>query len=196
VETGRKVVLVASGSSPDRAIALERLLGAAADRSGWGERLEIRLGGINGGAGRISDAGLAALKGLGIDAAGAVCPDLDRRPSLLEGAAVVICDRGDVADTLVDWTEAGEAEFVCVNELGEVALNELGEVAVNELGKSAANRGPSSPKRGKAAVQSKPKEEDLDDSDEPDDAAIEDEVHDFEDRIDEVLRRIVSTAPA
>ncbi|MFN2425416.1 MAG: hypothetical protein ABR587_03100 [Candidatus Binatia bacterium] len=158
--TIRKVVLVASGSSPDRAIALERLLGAAADRSGWGERLEIRLGGINGGAGRISDEGLAALHAVGIDAAGAVCPDLDRRPALLEGAAVVICDRGDVADALVDWREAGEAEFVCVDEVGDVPPPHREE------------------------------------REEQDDAAIADEVHDFEERIDEVLRRIVSDRAA
>ncbi len=113
-----KVVLVASGSSPDRAIAIERLLTAAADRSGWSERLEIRVGGIDGGAGRISDAGLAALHGVGIEAEGAVCPDLDRRPGLLESASFVVCDRGDVADILVDWDEAGEAEFVVVEEVG------------------------------------------------------------------------------
>lgn len=119
----RKVVLVTSGSSPDRAIALERLLGVAASRSGWAERMEIRLGGVDGGAGRISDAGLAALREVGIDAAGAVCPDLDRRPVLLEGADVVVCDRGDVADVLVDWDQAGDAEFVCVDEIGD-ALEE------------------------------------------------------------------------
>jgi hypothetical protein len=117
VETARKVVLVASGSSPDRAIAIERLLAAAAERCGWSERLDIRLGGIDGGAGRLSDAGSAALRSIGIEAEGAVCPDLDRRPALLGDAAVVVCDRGDVADTLVDWDEAGEAEFVCVNEV-------------------------------------------------------------------------------
>jgi len=160
VDAVRKVVLVASGSSPDRAIALERLLGAAADRSGWGERLEIRLGGIDGGAGRISDEGLAALHEVGIDAAGAVCPDLGRRPALLEGAAVVICDRGDVADTLVDWSEAGEAEFVCVNEIGAAATDAHQE------------------------------------EEEQDDASIADEVHDFEGRIDEVLRRVVSAQGA
>jgi hypothetical protein len=117
VETSRKIILVASGSSPDRAIALERLLAAAAGRSGWAERLELRVGGIDGGAGHLSDAGLSALQGVGIDASGAQCPDLDRRRSLLEGAAFVICDRGDVADVLVDWDEAGEAEFVVVSEV-------------------------------------------------------------------------------
>lgn len=111
------MVLVASGSSADRAIALERLLGEAAGRSGWAERLEIRLGGVDGGAGRLSDSGQSALEEAGIDAAGAVCPDLGRRPNLLEGAAVVVCDRGDVADVLVDWDEAGEALFVCVDEI-------------------------------------------------------------------------------
>ncbi|MFN2376743.1 MAG: hypothetical protein ABR538_09410 [Candidatus Binatia bacterium] len=113
----RKVVLVASGSSADRAIALERLLSAAADRSGWSGRLEIRLGGVDGGAGRLSDAGHSALEEAGIDAAGVVCPDLGRRPNLLEGASIVVCDRGDVADVLVDWDEAGEAQFVCVDEI-------------------------------------------------------------------------------
>ncbi|HXC50871.1 MAG TPA: hypothetical protein VN634_08310 [Candidatus Limnocylindrales bacterium] len=119
MDTTRKVILVASASSPDRAIALERLLGAAAARSGWGERLEIRVGGIESGAGRLSDAGTAALKALGIDAEGSICPDLDRRPQLLENAAIVVCDRGDVADVLVDWDEAGEATFVCVSELAD-----------------------------------------------------------------------------
>src|SRR5207253_6872883 len=76
VDASRKVILVASASSPDRAIALERLLAAAATRSGWGERLEIRVGGIDSGAGRLSDAGTAALRQLGIDAEGSVCPDL------------------------------------------------------------------------------------------------------------------------
>ena len=119
VDASRKVILVASGSSPDRAIALERLLSAAAARSGWGERLEIRVGGIEGGAGRLSDAGSAALRALGIDADGTICPDLDRRPQLLEHAAIVVCDRGDVADALVDWDEAGEAQFVCVSDLDD-----------------------------------------------------------------------------
>jgi hypothetical protein len=117
VDASPKVILVASASSPDRAIALERLLAAAATRSGWGERLEIRVGGIDSGAGRLSDAGTAALRALGIDAEGSVCPDLDRRPQLLTNAAIVVCDRGDVADVLVDWDEAGDATFVCVSEL-------------------------------------------------------------------------------
>jgi hypothetical protein len=121
VNNARKVVLVTSGSSADRAIALERLLTAEADRTGWSDRLEIRLGGIDHGAGRLSDEGLAALKSVGIDASGAVCPDLDRRPALLEGASVVVCDRGDIADVLVDWDEAGEAEFVCVSEVDPAA---------------------------------------------------------------------------
>lgn len=116
--TRKKIVFVASGSCPDRAIALERLLRSAADRLGWGERLEIRLGGIDGGAGRISDAGLTALKLAGVDAAGAVCPDLERRRELLQEACVVVCDRGDIADALVDWKEAGEAQFLCVSEIG------------------------------------------------------------------------------
>jgi hypothetical protein len=117
MDGSRKVVLVASGTSPDRAIAIERLLAVAADRSGWSERLDIRLGGIDGGAGRLSDAGSAALRGIGIEAEGAVCPDLDRRPALLGDAAIVVCDRGDVADALVDWDEAGEARFVCVSDV-------------------------------------------------------------------------------
>jgi len=154
VESGRKVILVASGSSPDRAIALERLLSAAASRSGWSGRLDIRLGGIEGGAGRLSDAGSAALHAIGIDADGAVCPDLDRRPALLEGASFVVCDRGDVADVLIDWDEAGEAEFVCVDEVG---------------GASAADG--------------------VDDSEDP---PISEEVRDYEQRIDEVLRRVVA----
>ena len=111
------MILVASASSPDRAIALERLLAAAATRSGWGERLEIRVGGIDSGAGRLSDAGTAALRQLGIDAEGSICPDLDRRPQLLANAAIVVCDRGDVADVLIDWDEAGDATFVCMSEL-------------------------------------------------------------------------------
>jgi hypothetical protein len=121
VNNARKVVLVVSGSSADRAIVLEKLLAAEAGRTGWSDRLEIRLGGVEHGAGRLSDAGVAALKEIGIDASGAVCPDLGRRPTLLEGASVVVCDRGDVADVLVDWDEAGEAEFVCVSEIAPVA---------------------------------------------------------------------------
>jgi hypothetical protein len=122
VNNARKVVLVASGSSADRAIVLERLLAQQASRTGWSERLEIRLGGLDHGAGRLSDEGIAALRQIGIDASGAVCPDLGRRPVLLEGAAVVVCDRGDIADVLVDWDEAGEAEFVCVSEINPVAI--------------------------------------------------------------------------
>lgn len=120
MDTNPKVVLVASGSSHDRAIVLERLLAAAAERSGWSGRLEIRLGGVDAGAGRLSDEGRKALAAVGLDASDVVCPDLERRPSLLDGAAFVVCDRGDVADILVDWNEAGTAEFICVDEL-EVA---------------------------------------------------------------------------
>ncbi len=158
----RKVVLVASGTSPDRAIALGSLLSRAADRTGWSERLEIRVGGVDGGAGRLSDAGRSALSGVGIEGAAAVCPDLARRPELLDGAAVVVCDRGEVADTLIDWDQAGEAEFVCMDDLD--GRNDGGE-----------RRGP-----------------DGDDSD----VAIADEVERYAGEIDEVLRRIVRTAPA
>lgn len=124
MENTRKVVLVASGSSPDRAIAIEKLLSSAAARSGWAERLEVRLGGLDGGAGHVSDAGLAALKSFGIDAQGALCPDLARRRELVEGASIVVCDRGDVADILIDWDEASEAEFVVLSELGGEARAE------------------------------------------------------------------------
>ena len=148
------MILVASGSSPDRAIALERLLSAAAARSGWGDRLDIRVGGIEGGAGRLSDAGTAALRALGIDAEGSVCPDLDRRPQLLEDAAIVVCDRGDVADVLVDWDEAGAAQFVCVSDLDDTARED----------------------------------------EDADERPIGDEVRDYEGRIDEVLRRTISTS--
>jgi hypothetical protein len=155
VNNARKVVLVASGSSADRAIVLEKLLSAEAGRTGWSDRLEIRLGGIEQGAGRLSDAGLSALQEIGIDASGAVCPDLDRRPALLEGASVVVCDRGDVADALVDWAEAGEAEFVCVSEI------------------DPADAPPP------------------DGEDEPEDAAIADELAGYKGKIEEVLRLVV-----
>lgn len=158
MSNARKVVLVASGSSADRAIVLERLLVAEAGRTGWADRLEIRLGGIDNGAGRLSDEGFAALKSVGIDAAGEVCPDLGRRPELLEGAAIVVCDRGDVADALVDWDEAGEAEFVCVSEIG-------------------APDGP-------ADRQAKEAED-------AEDAAIADELADYQGKIEEVLRLAV-----
>lgn len=163
----RKVVLIASGSSPDRAIALERLLASAADRTGWSDRLEIRLGGIDGGAGRLSDVGRSALGGVGLEADATVCPDLARRPELLEGAAVVVCDRGEVADALIDWDEAGEAEFVCMDDLEW------------RSGAEAAER------RGAEA-----------DEKERLDLAIADEVERYVGEIDEVLRRIVRAAPA
>lgn len=113
----RRKVLVASRTSADRVIVLERLLAEAAARAGWGERLELRRGGLGEGAGRVSDAGMAALRGYGIDAAGLAVADLARRPALLDGVEVVVCDRGDIADTLVDWDEAGAAVFVCVDEI-------------------------------------------------------------------------------
>lgn len=118
------VVLVLSGSCPDRAIAIEQMLLAAAGRSGWGDRLEVRLAGLGAGAGRLSAAGIAALHTVGIDAADAVCPDLSRRPDLMAGVEVVVCDRGKAADTLLDREEAGEAEFVCLDDLHDPAPNE------------------------------------------------------------------------
>lgn len=154
METARKIVLVASGSSPDRAIAIERLLSAAADRSGWSERLEIRVGGVDGGAGHVSDAGLDALKAVGIDAHGALCPDLARRRDLVDGVAIVVCDRGDVADLLIDWDEASEAEFIVLSEFDGEAPPEEGE--------------------------------------EERDVPIGEEVHSYDERVDEVLRRVVA----
>lgn len=118
METPRKVVLVASATSPDRAIAMERLLSSAAARSGWGERLEIRVGGIEDGAGRPGEAVLAALAAAGIDAHGCDCPDLRRRPDLLDGVEIVVCDLGGAADTLIDWDAAAEAVFVVMDEIG------------------------------------------------------------------------------
>jgi hypothetical protein len=153
----KKIVLVASGSSPDRAIALEKLLASAAARSGWSERLDIRVGGIESGAGHASDAGIAALKVVGIDARGAQCADLDRRRDLVEGVAIVVCDRGDVADTIIDWDEASEAEFVVMDEM---------------------DGGPS--------------DEEDDEEEEGRDVPIEDEVRGYDERIDEVLRRLVA----
>lgn len=126
-DTAKKVVLVASGSSPDCAIALERLLSSAASASGWSERLDLRVGGIDGGAGHASDAGIAALKAVGLDARGAQCPDLERRRDLVEDVALVVCDRGDVADILIDWDEASEAEFIVVDEIDDVPGDEDGE---------------------------------------------------------------------
>lgn len=116
-----RIVLVASGSSPDRALALAGLLASEAAATGWSDRLDLRVGGIDAGAGHASDAGRDAMREMGIDVADVHCPDLERRGELLEGAAVVVCDRGDVADVLVDWDEAGEATFVCVDEILGVA---------------------------------------------------------------------------
>lgn len=154
METPRKVILVASATSADRAIAIERLLASAAARSGWGARLDIRVGGIDGGAGHVSDAGLAALRAVGIDAQGGLCPDLQRRPELVEGAEIVVCDRGAAADALIDWDEAAEAEFVVVSE-----------------------------------IDGRPAGEDGDDES---DVPIAEEVRDYADRIDEVLRRTIA----
>jgi hypothetical protein len=120
----RTIVLVAGGRSADRSIALERLLRDEASRQGWEPRLEIRLGGIGLGSGKISDAGHAALEAHGIEAAGAVCPDLERRRELFEGAEIIVCDCGEAADALIDWTETEEAEFVCVDDLRAEAADE------------------------------------------------------------------------
>ncbi|HYB98442.1 MAG TPA: hypothetical protein VEC57_04835 [Candidatus Limnocylindrales bacterium] len=114
----RKIVLVAGAVSPDRTIALERLLRREADNTGWSDRLEIRLGGIGAGAGHVSDAGEAALRAHGIDAAGAACPDLERRRDLFDGATMIVTDSGQAADTLVDWDETADADFVSLDELG------------------------------------------------------------------------------
>lgn len=128
-----KIVLVTSGSSPDRALALAGLLASEAAATGWSDRLELRVGGIDAGAGHASDAGREALREAGIEIADIHCPDLERRPELLEGAAVVVCDRGDVADALVDWDEAGEAAFVCVDEiLGDTGEESREDVAIAE----------------------------------------------------------------
>ena len=132
MDAARKAIVVTSGTSPDRAIAIEQLLVAAAARAGWSERLEIRLGGIEGGAGRISDAGTAALRSAGIDAAAHVCPDLARRPELFDGAELIVCDRGDVADALVDWDETSEAEFLCVDEITGAADDDGDDAPIGE----------------------------------------------------------------
>lgn len=110
-------MLVAGGISPDRTIALEILLRDATDRHGWGDRITFRTGGLGPGAGRISDAGMAALRARGIDATGKFCPDLERRPELLGGCDFVVCDCAEVADALVDWDEAASAQFVCLDDL-------------------------------------------------------------------------------
>lgn len=155
-DSPKKVVLVASGSSPDRAIALEKLLSSAAARSGWSSRLDIRVGGLDGGAGHSSDAGVAAMKAVGLDGRGAHCPDLERRRDLVDGLAIAVCDRGDVADLLIDWDEASEAEFIVMEELD---------------GDGAAGH---------------------DEDDEGRDLPIGEEVRGYEERIDEVLRRVVA----
>lgn len=154
--TERTIVLVLSGSCPDRAIAIETMLAAAAARSGWGDRLEIRLGGVDAGAGRLSAAGLAALQKIGVDARGAVCPDLSRRPELLTDVAVIVCDRGKAADTLLDREDAGQAEFVCLDDLHDPDPNE----------------------------------------DEDDDPSIADDVREFQEVMDEVLRRVIARSTA
>lgn len=142
METLRKVVLVASATSPDRAIAIERLLASAAACSGWGERLEIRVGGIEDGVGRPGKAVLAALGAAGIDAQGCDCPDLRHRPDLLDGAEIVVCDLGGAADTLIDWDAAAEAVFVVMDEIGARPVDDedAREAPVGvDLGAYAAN---------------------------------------------------------
>jgi len=117
VTAKRKIVLVAGALSADRTIALERLLVREAENSGWSERLDIRLGGIGGGAGHVSDAGAAALQAVGIEAADAICPDLERRRELFDGVETIVCDSGHAADALVDWDESGGADFLTLDEL-------------------------------------------------------------------------------
>ncbi len=110
---------MAGGRSPDRTIVLETLLREAADRHGWSDRVAIRFGGLGSAAGRISDAGVAALRAHGVDASGVVCPDLERRSDLFENADFIVCDCAEVADVLVDWDEAATARFVCLDDLIE-----------------------------------------------------------------------------
>ncbi len=93
------------------------MLREAAERHGWSDRLKIRCGGLGHAAGRISDAGVAALRAHGIDASGTVCPDLGRRPDLFEDCDLIVCDCAEVADTLVDWDEAAAARFLCLDDL-------------------------------------------------------------------------------
>jgi hypothetical protein len=112
-----KIILVAGARSADRTIALERVLRREAENTGWSERLQIRLGGIGSGAGHISDAGLSALRGAGLDATDAVCPDLERRRELFDDVHTIVCDSGRAADVLVDWDESTGAEFLTLDEL-------------------------------------------------------------------------------
>lgn len=119
MQSSRSTVLVAGGRSPDRTIALEILLREAADRHGWSDRVAIRFGGLHAAAGRISDAGVAALRAHGVDASGVVCPDLERRSDLFENCDFIVCDCAEVADALVDWDEAATARFVCLDDLVE-----------------------------------------------------------------------------
>jgi len=126
-----KIVLVAGAVSADRTIALERLLRRQAQERGWGERLEIRMGGIGAGAGHISDAGATALRAHGIEAIDAICPDLERSRALFDGAEIIVCDSGGAADALVDWDETEQAEFVSLDELTDTdGEQEPGERAI------------------------------------------------------------------
>ena len=124
VQNSPSTILVAGGISPDRTIALEILLREAAERHGWSDRLTFRIGGLGPAAGRITDAGLAALRGRGIEAAGKFCPDLERRTDLLERCDFIVCDCAEVADALVDWDQAASAQFVCLDDLAATDAEE------------------------------------------------------------------------
>jgi len=110
-------VLVAGGRSPDRTIALALLLREAAGRHGWSDSMTIRCGGLGAAAGRVSDAGVAALRGRGVDAVREVCPDLERRSDLLGNCDWIVCDCAEVADALVDWEQAAGARCLCLDDL-------------------------------------------------------------------------------
>lgn len=111
-------VLVASGRSADRARSIACLLLDAAERSGWAERLDLRVGGFDAGAGLAGEASRRALAAVGIMATGTHgVADLAGHPGLFDGVACIVCDSADTADNLLDWDEAGTAQFVVLDEV-------------------------------------------------------------------------------
>ena len=111
-------VLVASGRSADRARSIACLLLDAAQRSGWAERLDVRVGGFDAGAGLAGEASRRALAAVGITAAGTHgVADLAEHAALFDGVACIVCDTADTADDLLDWDEAGQAQFVVLDEV-------------------------------------------------------------------------------
>ena len=83
-------IAVIGTQSPERSLAMARLLDECIEKHGWSERIRVDVAGLGAGAGEADAAELDGVRCTGDDVTVSACPDVEQNPDLVGAAECLV----------------------------------------------------------------------------------------------------------